>query len=173
MAGAFAIAGANVVDARSYTTVDGMACAMFWIQDANGSPYEIDRLPRLRRAIERTLRGEVVARAAIDERRRERPRESAFTVPTRVVFDNDASELYTVIEVNARDRLGLLHSLARTLSAQNVNIFTAVIATYGEQAVDVFYVKDLFGLKIANPAKQRAIARALEAAVADGAHPVS
>ncbi|MGF1551803.1 MAG: [protein-PII] uridylyltransferase [Paracoccaceae bacterium] len=173
MAGAFAIAGADVVDARSYTTVDGMACAMFWIQDAEGAPYEVDRLPRLRRAIERTLKGEVVAREVIDERRRERARDIAFTLPTRGVFDNEASELYTVIEVDARDRLGLLHALARALSGQNVNIFTAVIATYGERAVDVFYVKDLFGLKIRNPAKQRAIEGALERAVADGAVPVS
>ncbi|MEO0763865.1 MAG: [protein-PII] uridylyltransferase, partial [Pseudomonadota bacterium] len=169
MAGAFAIAGASVVDARSYTTADGMTCAMFWIQDAEGRPFEASRLPRLERAIARTLRGEVVAREAIAERQRDRARERPFTVPTQVVFDNDASELYTVIEVNARDRLGLLHVLARTLAAQNVNIFTAIIATYGERAVDVFYVKDLFGLKIHSPQKQRRLARALEQAIAAGA----
>ncbi|MEL6196196.1 MAG: ACT domain-containing protein, partial [Myxococcota bacterium] len=88
-------------------------------------PFEESRLPRLRRAIERTLAGEVVARVAIAERTRERPRERPFTVPTQIVFDNDASELYTVIEVNARDRLGLLHALARTLTENNVNISTA------------------------------------------------
>ncbi|MEM6488135.1 MAG: [protein-PII] uridylyltransferase [Pseudomonadota bacterium] len=166
MAGAFAIAGANVVDARSYTTNDGMTCAMFWVQDSEGAPYEQARLPRLARTIERTLAGEVVAREAIAERQRDRARERPFTVPTQVVFDNEASELYTVIEVNARDRLGLLHALARGLAQQSVNIFTAIIATYGERAVDVFYVKDVFGLKISSAAKQRTIAEALRAAIA-------
>ena len=165
MAGAFALAGADTVDARSYTTNDGMATSVFWIQDGDGHPFETDRLPRLRRTIERTLRGEVVARIALEERHRPRRRERTFTVPTRIVFDNDASDLYTVIEVNARDRLGLLHELARTLADLNINIFTAIIATYGEHAVDVFYVKDLFGLKIRSKSKFAQIERRLTAAV--------
>ena len=165
MAGAFALAGANVVDARTYTTADGMACSAFWIQDADGAPFEVSRLSRLRRTIERTVRGEVIAREALREKRREKAREMSFRVPTRIVFDNEASELYTVIEVNARDRLGLLHVLARTLTFCNINIFSAIIATYGEHAVDVFYVKDLFGLKIRSPQKQRLIERKLVEAV--------
>jgi [protein-PII] uridylyltransferase len=164
MAGALALAGANVVDARSYTTNDGMATAVFWIQDRDGHPFEAERLPKLRRTIERTLAGEVVARVALRERDRPRRRERDFSVPTRIVFDNDASDLYTVIEVNARDRLGLLHELTRTLAALNVNIFTAIIATYGEHAVDVFYVKDLFGLKIRSRSKIAQIERGLTAA---------
>jgi [protein-PII] uridylyltransferase len=165
MAGAFALAGANVVDARTYTTADGMACSTFWIQDREGHPFEESRLPRLKRTIERTLKGEVIAREALAERRKEKRRERSFTVPTRIVFENDASELYTVIEVNARDRLGLLHVLARTLTELNINIVSAVIATYGEHAVDVFYVKDLFGHKIRNPAKLKKIERRLIEAI--------
>ncbi|MEM8759799.1 MAG: [protein-PII] uridylyltransferase [Pseudomonadota bacterium] len=161
MAGAFALSSANVVDARSYTTVDGMACALFWIQDAEGRPFEASRLHRLRRSIERALKGELVVREAIAEKDRPRPREQSFRVAPTVVFDNEASDLYTVIEVNARDRLGLVHVLTRTLAQRNANIFTAIIATYGERAVDVFYVKDLFGLKIRNPQKQKAIELAL------------
>jgi len=165
MAGAFAVAGANVVDARTYTTADGMACPTFWIQDREGHPFEESRLPRLKRTIERILGGEVTARQALDEKRREKPRELSFTVPTRIVFENDASELYTVIEVNARDRLGLLHVLTRTLSSLNINIVSAVIATYGEHAVDVFYVKDLFGHKIRSAQKLKLIERRLIEAV--------
>jgi [protein-PII] uridylyltransferase len=165
MAGAFALAGASVVDARTYTTADGMACSTFWIQDREGHPFEASRLPRLKRTIERTLKGEVVARDALRERRRDKPREMSFTVPTRIVFDNEASELYTVIEVNARDRLGLLHLLTRTLTGLNINIFSAVIATYGEHAVDVFYVKDLFGHKIRSAQKLKNIERRLIEAV--------
>ncbi|HUF57203.1 MAG TPA: [protein-PII] uridylyltransferase, partial [Thermohalobaculum sp.] len=161
MAGAFALAGANTVDARTYTTTDGMVCTVFWIQDAEGKPFDESRLERLRRTIERTIRGEVVPRVALAERRREPARERPFTVPTRILFDNEASEIYTVIEVNARDRLGLLHVLTRTLTGLNINIFSAIIATYGAEAVDVFYVKDLFGLKIRSQSKRDQIRRRL------------
>ena len=169
MAGAFAVAGANVVDARTYTTGDGMATSAFWLQDQDGHPFSAERLPRLRRTIERILKGEVVAREEIAARDRVRPRESPFNVSTRIVFDNEASDLYTVIEVNARDRMGLLHELTRTLAALNINIASAIIATYGEHAVDVFYVKDLFGLKIRAKTKLTQIERRLTEAV-DGAN---
>ena len=165
MAGAFAMAGANVVDARTYTTADGMVCSTFWIQDRDGRPFEESRLPRLKRTIERALKGEVIVRDALQQRRRDKPRERPFTVPTWIVFDNNASELHTVIEVNARDRLGLLHMLARTLTTLNINIVTAIISTYGEHAVDVFYVKDLFGHKIRSEHKLKQIERRLIEAV--------
>ncbi|MEM7190082.1 MAG: [protein-PII] uridylyltransferase [Pseudomonadota bacterium] len=165
MAGAFAIAGANVVDARSYTTNDGMAASVFWLQDRDGKPYAESRLPRLSKTIERTLKGEVIARAEIKERTKVKAREQQFTVPTRIVFDNEASDLFTVIEVNARDRLGLLHELTRTTADLNLNIVSAIVATYGEHAVDVFYVKDLFGHKIQSRSKMEQIERRLIEAV--------
>jgi [protein-PII] uridylyltransferase len=123
------------------------------------------RLPRLTKTIERTLKGEVIARREISERVRVRARERQFRVPTRIVFDNEASDLLTVIEVNARDRLGLLHDLTRTIADLNLNIVSAIIATYGEHAVDVFYVKDLFGHKVRSKAKLERMERRLIEAV--------
>ncbi|MEM9045893.1 MAG: [protein-PII] uridylyltransferase [Pseudomonadota bacterium] len=164
MAGAFALAGANVVDARTYTTTDGMTCSTFTIQDADGHPFEETRLPRLKRTIDRTLMGEVVVRDSLAEKTKNKAKKP-FIVPTRINFDNESSDLYTIIEVDCSDRLGLLHLLTRTLTGLNVNIFTAIIATYGEQAVDVFYVRDLFGLKITAESKMRRIERKLIAAV--------
>ncbi len=58
LAGALALVGANVVDARSYTTKDGYVTDAFWIQDAEGNPYDAARLPRLRQMISKTLQGE-------------------------------------------------------------------------------------------------------------------
>ncbi|WP_299966805.1 [protein-PII] uridylyltransferase [uncultured Roseobacter sp.] len=168
LAGALAMVGANVVDARSYTTKDGMVTDAYWIQDADGNPYDASRLPRLRKTIERTLRGEVVARDALKDRDKVKKRERAFRVPTHITFDNDGSEIYTIIEVDTRDRPGLLHDLARTLASANVYIANAVIATYGEQVVDTFYVKDMFGLKYHSAAKQRALERKLRAAIDEG-----
>jgi len=168
LAGALALVGANVVDARTYTSKDGFATAAFWIQDADGHPYEADRLQRLREVILKTLRGEVVAATAIKDRDRIRKRERAFRVPTHITFDNEGSEIYTIIEVDTRDRPGLLYDLARTLANAHVYINSAVIATYGEQVVDTFYVKDMFGLKFHSEAKQKALERKLREAIEQG-----
>ena len=169
LAGALALVGANVVDARSYTTKDGMVTDAYWIQDADGNPYDASRLPRLRKMIERTLAGEVVTSEAMKTRDKVKKREAAFRVPTHITFDNEGSEIYTIIEVDTRDRPGLLHDLARTLADANVYIANAVIATYGEQVVDTFYVKDMFGLKYYSESKQRSLERRLRTAIEQGA----
>ncbi|MGV6805859.1 MAG: [protein-PII] uridylyltransferase [Ruegeria sp.] len=169
IAGALALVGANVVDARSYTTKDGYVTDAFWIQDAEGHPFETARLPRLTKMIHRTLKGEVVARDALKSRDKIKKREKAFNVPTHITFDNDGSEIYTIIEVDTRDRPGLLYDLARTLAAANVYVANAVIATYGEQVVDTFYVKDMFGLKYHSEAKQRTLETKLRTAITEGA----
>jgi len=168
LAGALALVGANVVDARTYTTKDGFATAVFWIQDNDGHPFETDRLPRLRRMIHRTLQGEVIPREAIKSRDKLKKRERAFRVPTHITFDNDGSEVYTIIEVDTRDRPGLLYDLTRTLAASHVYIASAVIATFGEKVVDTFYVKDMFGLKFHSESKRATLERKLRAAITEG-----
>ena len=168
LAGALALVGANVVDARSYTTKDGFVTDAFWIQDSDGSPYEAAHLPRLKKMIERTLAGEVLAREAFKDRDKVKKREKAFKVPTHITFDNEGSEIYTIIEVDTRDRPGLLHDLARSLANSNVYIANAVIATYGEQVVDTFYVKDMFGLKYYSEGKQRTLEKRLREAIVAG-----
>ena len=169
VAGALALVGANVVDARSYTTKDGYVTDAFWIQDSDGHPYEASRLPRLRQMIDKTLKGEVIAREALKSRDKIKKRERAFNVPTHITFDNDGSEIYTIIEVDTRDRPGLLYDLARTLTTSNVYVANAVIATYGEQVVDTFYVKDMFGLKYYAESKQRYLEKRLRTAIVEGA----
>jgi [protein-PII] uridylyltransferase len=169
LAGALALVGANVVDARTYTSKDGYATAVFWVQDTDGHPYEVSRLPRLRSMIEKTLRGEVVAREALKDRDKVKKREREFRFPTTITFDNEGSDIYTIIEVDTRDRPGLLYDLTRTLAASNIYIASAVIATFGAQVVDTFYVKDMFGLKLHTRTKQESLERKLRQAIADGA----
>ena len=169
LTGALALSGANVVDARTFTTKDGYATAAFWIQDAEGSPYEDSRIPRLRETIRKTLMGEVVAREAMKPKDKLKKREKAFRVPTHITFDNDGSEIFTIIEVDTRDRPGLLFDLARTLAGLNIYVASAVIATYGEQVVDTFYVKDMFGLKLHSKVKRDQIEKKLRSAIEEGA----
>ncbi len=167
--GALALIGANVVDARTFTTKDGFVTAAFWIQDADGHPFAASRLDRLQQMIGKTLRGEVVARDAVRSKDKINKRERKFRVPTSITFDNEGSDIYTIIEVDTRDRPGLLYDLTRTLAAMNVNIANALIATYGEQAVDTFYVKDTFGLKYHSKDKQKALEARLRTAIEEGA----
>ena len=168
LSGALALVGANVVDARTYTSKDGYATAAFWVQDAEGHPYEASRLKRLSQMIHRTLKGEVIAGEAMRDRDKIKKRERAFRVPTTITFDNEGSDIYTIIEVDTRDRPGLLFDLTRTLANSNIYIASAVIATYGEQVVDSFYVKDMFGLKFHSEPKQKTLEKRLREAIEKG-----
>jgi [protein-PII] uridylyltransferase len=166
LAGAIHLAGASIIDARIHTTRDGMALDNFLVQDPFGRPFdEPQRLKRIETGIEDALAN----RARLDERLAARPlarlRADSFVVQPNVLIDNKASNRYTVIEVNARDRPALLNALAYALFQSRVTIRSAHIATYGERAVDTFYVTDLIGDKIEGAARLRTLEkRLLEAA---------
>ena len=95
-------------------------------------------------------------------------KEKDFMVPTNITFDNEGSEIHTIIEIETRDRLGLLYDLAKTLSNNYISISSAIIATFGEQAVDTFYVKDLFGLKLHSLSKREKLEHKLKEAIQAG-----
>lgn len=164
IAGALAIGGASIVDARIHTLTDGMALDTFWIQDAAGGPYEAPhRLARLSTLIEQALSGRL--KLATEIRKATRSllpgRMRAIHVPPRVVVDNRASNRHTVIEVNGRDRPGLLHDVTAAISDEGLQIASAHVTTYGVRAVDVFYVKDVFGMKVENERKLNQLRLAL------------
>jgi [protein-PII] uridylyltransferase len=119
--------------------------------------------------IEKILKGEVVARDALKDRDKIKKSERQFRFPTHITFDNEGSDIYTIIEVDTRDRPALLYDLTRTLAANNIYIASAVIATYGAQVVDSFYVKDMFGLKLHAKLKQESLEKKLRAAITEGA----
>ena len=176
--GAMSVCGATVVDAKIFTTNDGMVLDVFTIQDADGGSFDRpERLAKLSTTIEQVLMGRVRPREVLARQAAPSKRTSAFKVVPRVLIDNNAATKLTVIEVNGRDRTGLLFELTRALFALNLTIRSAQVATYGERAVDVFYVSDLFGHKIRHGGKLKAIERRLtdvlapkpaQAAAADG-----
>ncbi len=170
ISGALAVAGASIVDARIHTMTNGMALDTFWIQDAAGGTFDAPhRLARLSVVIEQALSGRI--RLAAEIRKVSKVllgrRTRALHAPPRVVIDNHASNTYTVVEVNGRDRPGLLHDVTAAISDQGVQIASAHVSTYGVRAVDVFYVKDIFGLKVENERKLGQLRDALLAALAN------
>ncbi|MGV8997568.1 MAG: [protein-PII] uridylyltransferase [Parvibaculaceae bacterium] len=167
-AGACAILGMSIVDAKIFTTRDGMALDMLWVQDeAGGAIAEPRRIQRLEDTIRKVLAGEVLPPEMIDQRFKGDSKASAFSIAPQVYIDNEASEAYTVIEVNGLDRPGLVHALTKALFHLGLTIGSAHITTYGERAVDVFYVKDVIGHKVTNANKKKAVERHLLEALAD------
>ncbi len=169
LAGAMAVSGANIVDAKIFTLANGMALDTFWIQDLEGKPFDgPQRLARLAARVELSLSNRLDIPRELDGQRSSWPkRDRVFTVEPRVLIDNNASDTFTVIEVNGRDRPGFLHVVTRALTRCSLQIASAHITTYGERAVDVFYVKDLFGLKVVNQDKLRQVSEEVEKSIRD------
>ena len=162
IAGAIHLAGGNIIDARIHTTRDGMALDNFLVQDPLGRPFEeAGQLNRLRTAIEDALanRGKLIDR--LKAKAPPRVRADAFRIEPNVLVDNHASNRFTVVEVNARDRPALLNQLAHALFQSKVTIHSAHVATYGERAVDTFYLTDLTGDKITGAARVKALEKRL------------
>ena len=148
IAAALSGAGASIVDARIHTTRDGMALDNLLVTDARGKPYDDARLrKRLASAIDKALRAADEPSVPVMEKLPSR--QQAFRVAPRVLVSDKASSRTTVVEVNARDRPGLLARLAHVIHAAGHELHSAHIATYGERAVDVFYLTGADGKKLA------------------------
>ncbi|MBI1179088.1 MAG: [protein-PII] uridylyltransferase [Alphaproteobacteria bacterium] len=169
IAGAIALLDASIVDAKIFTTKDGMALDHFTIQDRGGIAFtDPARLKRLEKTIKQTMAGEVIPRRELAKPPTMPSRtRKVFTVAPIVLIDNNASHTHTVIEVNGRDRPGFIHDVTRALFDLKLTISSAHIATYGERAVDTFYVRDLFGHKITHEGRLKSIEQRLLDAVSE------
>jgi len=166
IAGACFATGANIVDAHIDTTTDGFALDTIFIsRELPDDEDELRRGGRVTDLIEKTLTGEEAPPASGSRKASLKGRMKAFKVMAEVLVNNTLSDDYTVIEVSGLDRPGLLFDLTRAISTLNLNIGSAHISTFGEKVVDVFYVTDLTGQKIANIGRQEIIRERLEAAV--------
>jgi [protein-PII] uridylyltransferase len=160
--GACAAAGGNIVDAQIFTTADGFALDTIFLSRAfDRDEDELRRAERIALAIEGALKGELKIADLVAGRRPAKTRTRTFQVAPEIVIDNALSSRHTVLEVSGLDRPGLLYDLTTVLAKLNLNIASAHVATFGEKAVDVFYVTDLTGTKITHPGRQGAIRRAL------------
>jgi [protein-PII] uridylyltransferase len=162
IAGACALAGANIVDAQIYTTTDGLALDTIAVsREFERDEDEARRAARIGDAIEKALRGEIKLPDVVPKRAPPKGKLKAFALEPEVTINNHWSARYTVVEVTGLDRPGLLYELTTTLSKLNLNIASAHVATFGERVVDVFYVTDLLGAQITAPTRQAAIKRPL------------
>ncbi|MEX0298691.1 MAG: [protein-PII] uridylyltransferase [Kordiimonas sp.] len=156
--GALGVGGATIMSAKIHTTKDGMALDNFTVQDLEGHAFDSRRqLDKLEETIMQTLQGSVRPKEQLKHKRVFGSKDDAFEVEPVVLIDNKASNWSTVVEVNAKDRPGLLYDLAYALYGLKCSIQSAHVSTIGERAVDVFYIKDLIGQKISNKIRLRNI----------------
>jgi [protein-PII] uridylyltransferase len=166
LTGAISLAGGNIIDARIHTSQDDMALDNFLVQDSSGGAFaERQRLRRLENAVLGALEGQEPSAERLEAKALPLVRSEAFQIQPAVFIDNEASRRYTVVEINARDRAALLSGLARALYDSRAAVHSAHIATYGERAVDVFYLTDQSGEKIVSPTRLKQLhTRLLKAA---------
>lgn len=90
-------------------------------------------------------------------------------VPTRIQIDNEVSDAYTVIDIHTPNRIGLLYDITSAASLLGLYVYIAKINTKGDEAADIFYVKDIFGQKIYYKERLKEIADALFKAITENA----
>jgi|TARA_R110002072_G_scaffold9326_14_gene45532 [protein-PII] uridylyltransferase len=163
IAGALAVAGATVEGARIFTLSNGMALDIFYFHDAKNSSFDKPgKLENLTKAIEQSLSGDIAPLKELARQASIIPsRLEVFTVTPRVLIDNKASQNHTMVEINGRDRPGLLYRLTFAIAKQNFIIHAAKITTFGERAVDTFYIHDALGSKITSTSKLERLRAAL------------
>ena len=157
------LSGGSIVDAKAFTTTDGFAAGRLLgpgrrtaRPSATTSGWAGCARPSKRPC------AASCGPAASWPARPLRTKASAFTIRPKIHFDNEASRIATVIEVECLDRPGLLYDITQAIFEAGLSISTSMVATYGERAVDVFYVRDGFGHKIVHPARLQAVEKRAE-----------
>ena len=163
IARALTLAGVSVVDAKILTFSNGTALDTFSLQDEQGQAITSEgRISRIKLRVIATLEGRIRFKLELPKTSFRLPeRAQALEVPPRVIIDNTASKVCSVVEVNGHDRRGFLADVTKAMTDLGLQIFSAHVSTYGERVVDVFYVKDIFGMRVEHETKIRQIREAL------------
>ncbi|MCP4393686.1 MAG: [protein-PII] uridylyltransferase [Alphaproteobacteria bacterium] len=176
LSGAIALAGASIISAKINTLNNGMALDTFYVQTyADGSNViqegtAFEKVFFLRDCMYKALADGADLYAMVNEKVADYMpvgRKKIFEIARRAIAYNTVSKTHTVIEINGPDRPGLLYYVTTALSEMGLHISSAHINTFGMRAIDVFYVKDNYGMKITDEAKLETITKKLEEVLAD------
>ena len=142
----------NILGAQILTRVDGIVFDVLHVTDSVMKPIQDKVKTRIvNRELKKAIAGELDVDELFTTRNLSLPldrRDRKLFVPPRVEIENDISKEHTVIDIYATDRIGLLYKITSTLASMDLSIHTAKVSTKVDQAVDVFYVKDLEGRKV-------------------------
>jgi [protein-PII] uridylyltransferase len=164
IAGALSLAGLSILTAQVFTTEDGVAADLFEVQGVFEPVVGEERWREFRGLLRKAIDGRVSLEHRMTEKRRHYPERS--DTPVTVAVDNDASDFFTVIEIGAPDRIGLLYDITRTLSDLGLDVHLAKVATYTDRVIDAFYVRDPVGRKVTESEAVASIERAIRSLLA-------
>jgi [protein-PII] uridylyltransferase len=150
IAGSLAVAGLSIVTAQVFTTEDRAAVDLFEVQGVFERRIDERRWREFRSTLRKAIDGRIDLEHRVREKRAPYPAPRVET-PVTVEIDDEASDHFTVVEVGAPDRLGLLFDIATVLAACGLDVHVAKVATYSGRVVDAFYVRDALGRKLADP----------------------
>src|SRR6185295_14635693 len=170
IAGSLSATGLNILSAEIFTRADAIALDTFFVTDAvSGNPATIEQRDRFEKLLAQLLTDEPVDLHELIARQKiSRPLYQAYTgehIATQIVFDNEASETRTRIEIETENRIGLLYTIAETLTELHLDISAARICTEKGAAIDSFYVHEIDGGKILSAEREKAVERRLRHAI--------
>lgn len=164
LTGALTGLGLEIRSAQIHTLADGLVLDRFWVHDPDyAGPSPAERIEAIGRAVEQSLRLPAGSEPSF---RRTWQADGQRKMPgpkpqVRVNSDNSTSDRYTIIDVFAYDRTGLLYAVTRALFELGCSVWRAKISTYLDQVLDVFYVTDGNGNKIEDHRRLEAICKRL------------
>ena len=166
VAGVMTAHNRNILGSHVYSTRSGLALEVYRVMTPPGGDAERQiAWSEFDRSLRSVLAGELAVEAL--QRRRGRPIGLA-TAPSRkpptVSVSNEESDFYTVVDIAANDRLGLLHDLTRTIAEHGFEIYISKAATIMDQVTDTFYLKDHRGKKLGDRRAIERLRHALRAA---------
>jgi [protein-PII] uridylyltransferase len=164
VAGAMTLSGLSILTAQVFTTEHGVALDLFEVRGAFEQEISDERWRRFERTVGESLRGAIDLPVEV-ETLRSHYRPPRRGVAVSVALHQDASDFFTVVEVEGPDRMGLLFDLTSALAGHGFDVHSAKVATYGPRVVDVFYVTDSDGQKLAQAERETELERVLIEAV--------
>ncbi len=149
IAGVLSLNHLNVLASKIYTTDDERALEVFKVAAVFEPLISRKTIDHIRKDLNNSLSGHMALSYRMDKLSHRYKKNSEGTpLLTRVVIENGASDDYTIVEIHAMDEIGLLYKITNALFELNLDIHMAKISTFGNEAIDVFYVSDLKGRKI-------------------------
>ncbi|MBM3234760.1 HD domain-containing protein [Candidatus Poribacteria bacterium] len=164
MAGVLASQNINILSAQVNTREDGIVLDILNVTDGNtGESISDKKCQQVEALLKSVLVGETDIEIRLSRQEFSRDRHAAkATIAPGITINNDDSDIYTIIDVQTEDRIGLLYTISRAFYQLRLNLYLAKISTKGRRAVDVFYVQDEKGYKILNQEKLHEIKTVLE-----------
>lgn len=161
VSGALALNGVNILGAQVYTRANGAALDIFKVEGYFEDSINEDKLKKIRLDIKRALDGKIALEYRITEKAKNYQAKDALRKPPEVEINNSSSDFYTIIEVHAQDRVGLLYKITRVMFELNLDIHLAKVSTNVDKVIDVFYVWDTYGQKLSDEEQISDIKRAI------------